>query len=125
MFYVDSWAGLAHLPRVVRYFIERNHPGRCLFSPVVLLLLGLLLPFGLTLGVSDFTLDEAEEDKCVWAFTFTSVIFKHSAELHTWFGAILYFLGPSMHLSLSLGGPPSLPLALQVKRTSGGGSFGF
>lgn len=49
--------------------------------------------------------------------------FKHRAELHTWFRTALYFLGPSMHLSLSSGGPPSLPLAFWVKRTSGGGIF--
>lgn len=49
--------------------------------------------------------------------------FKHRAEPHTWFRAALYFLGPSMHLSLSSGGPPSPPLASWVKRTSGGGDL--
>lgn len=46
-----------------------------------------------------------QEDKCVCVCICISIShFKHSAVLHTWFRAVLYFLGLRMHLSLSSGG---------------------
>lgn len=61
------------------------------------------------------------EDGCACAFAFTSVIL--NTEQSRTPGSELCFLGPSMHLSLSSGGPPSLPLASWVKWTSGGGDL--
>lgn len=82
-------------------------------------------PSGLILFVSDFVVDEAAGRQTCLCICIYISHFKHSAELHTWFRAAPYFLGPSTHLSLSSGGPPSLPLASWVKQTSGGRSFGF
>lgn len=82
---------------------------------------------------------ELQEDKCVWALAVQpcpSVIlntvsvgrgdYLRGTGAHTWFGAVLYFLGPSRHLSPSLGASslPS-PLASWEEGTSGEGAFGF
>lgn len=99
---------LCSSPIVVQYFLEHQQREKLVFSYRFILLFCFVFfchRLGLMSGVRWL-------HGC-WSCRKTNVCvcicisishFKHSAELHTWFRAVLYFLGLSMHLSLSSGG---------------------